>query len=315
MDLSSTKFSGRKDRIGFSVERLGVAQSSRRNIIDEESKTENLTAFLSKVSDKDQKASVPLKDTVKQQKRQNEKLQLRLNIEAQENKDLRNLSVMLNEYYHKTLATMEFKNENEISKQDITNLISNYNDYLISIIKNRVKDPSLLEQTYVLIDLNKKVSDLRNVVIEKQAELDKPIDELTIQKVSDQIKNKYRYLKKKYDDLDEFLRLEISLQKEEDKKSIAELERNIALLANELNDSKKKLVNVRSFGMRSKMTELMNQMDIILARKSDIDQEIEKLNLELVSSKQKHEQKVSKLDEMKQRLIVLQNMKKSMISD
>lgn len=313
MNHASNRYTETKSRLGFDTSKLRSSYAIRKSDVTDESKTENIKSYLLKVQDKEINASTTLKDAVKQQKRENEKLKLKFDIEFQENKDLRNLSILLNEYYHKTLAIMDFKNKNEISKEDIDILIQNYNEYIISQIKENVKDASLVEQVHVLIDLNKKVSDMRKTVVEKKIELERPLDQQEIYQMKEQIKLKHLFLTKKYDELDEFLKQEIIFQKENDQQSIEKMDQDLLLLAEELDSAKKKLISSRSAGIQSRMNELMVQLNIILDRKNELNSEIESLVAEKSKSEFQLQESKSKLEELQQRLSVLQNIKKSMI--
>ena len=182
-----------------------------------ESKTQSFGEILKQQNQKtDLKYLRDLQENVSKISKENDALMKKKIDEENKSKSIRELSILLNDYYHKNISVLEFKNENEIT-QDITdNMVKNYNDFIKTQIFKRFQTNELNKRIHSIEEISNRLCQLQIKINEKKACIESPPSEETAQFIAEQIKRKHRYLKKQYDELDEFLRIEVDAKKKKD---------------------------------------------------------------------------------------------------
>ena len=235
-----------------------------------ESRTQSFGEVLKQQNQRtDLKQLRDLQENVSKISQENEALMRKKNEEENKSKSIRELSILLNDYYHKNISVLEFKNENEITPEITDNMVKNYNNFIKTQISQLPQTNIISERIHSIEETSNRLCDILLKIDEKKKCIESPQSEETAQFISEQIKRKHRYLKKQYDELDEFLRIEVEAKKKKDWKTIGELESAQRALNTELNITKQKLLEQRINVVSGNFDNLLNQLSILESKRKE----------------------------------------------
>lgn len=305
METPGERFSRPRFKFGTSNATPETTRSSIKDLFSE-SKTQNYGDVLKRMPKNDSKQLRDLQDSITQLTRENEILENSRDLKENRSKTIRELSVLLNDFYHKNISVVEFMKEGEITNEQADNIITQYNEFIDNQIASKLTSNILLEKAHSLEEYSRRITEMLIKIEEKKnAAASIPTEEST-QFIIEQIKRRHRFLKKQYDELDEFLRAEVDAKKQQAKNTIYDLETALSSFNSEMENLKLQLIRQRSCLVNDKLSELQPNVDMLETSLKEKEDKIRELSLEnantqgkIVQARNRIKQLIMKRDALK----------------